>query len=308
MPIKTYILLLIINLISCSSEKKAEDQINLESKSKTKVLFMDSAEILPDIGRPSSTLAVLVNDKVYVFNAGKFFLQRFALGHRAGLIKENITDVRNFFFTDLQSDLSEGIPDLIFIKMIVGSVKSTNIFGPLGSQAQLNKIMQEYTDGFTVEGFSLQPDVSDYNISLNVVSDGEVFSDNLISIDAFSVNRGDLKNSFGYKIKTPDKVLVVTGDISYSESVAENCDECDILIHSVFSIEGLNNISETLKEYQKKFHTSVQELAAIAAVSKPKLLILYNQLYYGISDEDLLKELGKYYKGDVVSAKAYDVF
>ena len=75
MPIKTYILLLIINLISCSSEKKAEDQINLESKSKTKVLFMDSAEILPDIGRPSSTLAVLVNDKVYVFNAGKFFLQ-----------------------------------------------------------------------------------------------------------------------------------------------------------------------------------------------------------------------------------------
>ena len=294
-------------LIGCSWKENHKTKSISTGDTITKVLFLDSAGKLPENSRPSSTLAIIVKDKTYIINAGKLFLQRFALGNKSGLIKENITDVRNFFFTDLQSDLSAGIPDLIFVKMIVGT-SETRIFGPPGSQSLINTILQEYVDGFTVEGFSLQPNVSDYNISINTISEGEVFSDNLIKVNSFSVNRSNLKNSYGYKFKTPDKVIVLAGDVSYSASIAENCKECDILIHSVYSTDGLNNISESSRSYQKEFHTSVEELAAIAEVSKPRLLILYNQLYYGVSDEDLLRELSNYYKGDVVSAKAYDIF
>ena len=51
-----------------------------------------------------------------------------------------------------------------------------------------------------------------------------------------------------------------------------------------------------------------KELAAIANRAKPGLLILYHQLFWGTSEEDLIKELASDYAGKVVSAHDLDVY
>ena len=81
-----------------------------------------------------------------------------------------------------------------------------------------------------------------------------------------------------------------------------------MLIHSVASEDGLLLLPESSRDYQRKFHTFTNELGGLAAVSRPKVLILYNQLYYGVSDSDLISEMGKYFSGDITSAKAFDIY
>jgi len=66
--------------------------------------------------------------------------------------------------------------------------------------------------------------------------------------------------------------------------------------------------SEFWKEYHSQFHTSTYELAEIVGQLKPGLLILYHQLYWGCTDEELVKEITDSYNGKVVSAKDLDIF
>jgi len=60
--------------------------------------------------------------------------------------------------------------------------------------------------------------------------------------------------------------------------------------------------------YHSNVHTSSNELANIASKVKPDLLILYHQLFWGASEEELLAEVKKNYNGKVVSGKDLQVF
>jgi ribonuclease BN (tRNA processing enzyme) len=55
-------------------------------------------------------------------------------------------------------------------------------------------------------------------------------------------------------------------------------------------------------------HTSTHELARIAAKAQPGLLVLYHQLFWGASDQELLDEIAERYSGPVVSGRDLDVY
>jgi ribonuclease Z len=48
---------------------------------------------------------------------------------------------------------------------------------------------------------------------------------------AFVVHHGTLPHAFGYRIRTPDKLIVLSGDAGPPSTVAEQCRGCDILVH-----------------------------------------------------------------------------
>lgn len=63
------------------------------------------------------------------------------------------------------------------------------------------------------------------------------------------------------------------------------------------------------QQYHRAFHTSTSELAHIALRAKPKKLVLSHQLFWGASDDDLVREIrGAGYSGTVISGKDLDVF
>ena len=55
-------------------------------------------------------------------------------------------------------------------------------------------------------------------------------------------------------------------------------------------------------------HTSAHELGKVAAQARPKLLVLYHQLFWGVSEADLLAEVRSQYDGEVISGRDLDVF
>ncbi len=128
-------------------------------------------------------------------------------------------------------------------------------------------------------------------------------------LEAFQVNHGSWPQAFGYKFTTPDKKIVISGDTAPSESIVKMSIGCDVLIHEVYSQQGFERLSPVRQQYHSSFHTSSYELAKIAARAKPGLLILYHQLFFRGSTEDmLLAEIREKYSGNVVSGKDLEIY
>jgi ribonuclease BN (tRNA processing enzyme) len=109
-------------------------------------------------------------------------------------------------------------------------------------------------------------------------------------------------------VQTPDRTIVLSGDTRPTDAVEKQCNACDALIYEVYSNAGFAKLPAIRQKYHAHAHTSATEVGDIATRAKPKLLILYHQLFFGSSDETLLAEVRSHFSGRVVSAKDLDVF
>jgi ribonuclease BN (tRNA processing enzyme) len=101
---------------------------------------------------------------------------------------------------------------------------------------------------------------------------------------------------------------VISGDTAPAEVLVEKARGCDVLIHEVYSVAGLQTRPPSWQRYHTHMHTSSHELAQIAAQIRPELLILYHQLFWNVSEKALLAEVTSHYDGLVVSGRDLDVY
>ncbi len=146
-----------------------------------------------------------------------------------------------------------------------------------------------------------------YIVYTHEIEEGIIYTDKDVKVEAFRVDHGTLE-SYGYKFILPDRTIVISGDTCPSENLIKYAMGCDILIHEVYSATGLKGRTEAWRRYHSSVHTSTHELVEIARKVKPKLLILYHQLFMEQSEEELFHEITEYYEGKVVSGKDLDVF
>ena len=126
--------------------------------------------------------------------------------------------------------------------------------------------------------------------------------------DRFRVKHGTWPNAFGYRFTTPDKVIVISGDAAYDPALEAMANGADILIHEVVSEQALSQRSQFWQNYHRSNHTTSYELAGLASRAKPKLLVLYHVLVFGLEDSVVLEEIQSRYDGEVVLANDLDVF
>jgi ribonuclease BN (tRNA processing enzyme) len=127
-------------------------------------------------------------------------------------------------------------------------------------------------------------------------------------VKAFLVNHGSWDQAFGYRFETADRSIVISGDTTYSEAIAKACNGCDVLVHEVYSQAGFDKRPPDWQKYHSHFHTSSGQLAKISGDAKPGLLVLYHQLFWGTTEDELVAEVRKGYSGKVVSAHDLDVY
>ena len=101
---------------------------------------------------------------------------------------------------------------------------------------------------------------------------------------------------------------MISGDTAPTSNIVENCDGCDVLIHEVYSQAKFEKRPEAWQRYHASFHTSSVELAEIAKKARPGLLILYHQLLWGATPEELLNEIRKIYDGKVKRIMDFGAF
>ncbi len=184
------------------------------------------------------------------------------------------------------------------------------VYGPEGIKDMTGHILDAYREDIRYRLYGYEP-ANNQGWRVNsheITKEGIVYQDVNVKVEAFPVPHGTWPNAWGFRFTTPDKVIVLSGDTAPSEKVIEYAKGADILIHEVYYKKAYDTKNTFWKNYHSRNHTSTYELAEIAAKTQPKVLVLYHILFWGATEEELLKEISHKYNGKVVVGRDLDIF
>jgi ribonuclease BN (tRNA processing enzyme) len=272
--------------------------------SRTTIVMLGTGTPIPDPDRMGPSLAIIVDSVPYIFDAGTGIVRRTVAATRAGVAGLELASLQRVFLTHLHSDHTLGLADLIFTPWIQGRTAPLEIYGPPGTNRLVNGIIDGNDEDIHERlASSGGPSATGWKTNVHEITGGVVYTDARVTIRAFAVPHSAWKYAFGYRVETPDRTIVISGDTRPSPAIAAACNGCDVLIHEVYSDSGFATMKPLRQAYHAQAHTSAKQLGEIATTAKPKLLILTHLLFFGASDERLLAEVRSTFKGNVVLAR-----
>lgn len=276
---------------------------------------------MPDPTRSGPCTAIVVNGTAYLVDFGTGLVRQAAAARKKGVEGLEPVNLRIGFLTHLHADHTLGFPDIILTPWIMGRKVPLEVYGPPGTRNMAEDILKAYEADIQIRTGDLEhANTTGYKVNVHEIQPGIVYRDQNVTVTAFAVHHGKWAHAYGYRFKTPDRTIVISGDASPDDSIQNNCQGCDVLIHEAYSQASFDLVSSEWKQYRLAYHTSSRELAEIAAKAKPSLLIIYHRGNAGCdqarteecreagSEEQLLKEIRQAYKGKVVAGHDLDIY
>jgi ribonuclease Z len=283
-----------------------------EKSNITQVVMLGTGTPNADPNRSGPAVAVIVNGTPYLVDFGPGVVRRAAAmtpdygGSISALEPKNL---RFAFLTHLHSDHSAGLSDLILTPWVLERAQPLELYGPDGIGEMASHVLEAYRADIDYRLNGLEPaNEMGWRVNTHTVEEGVVFEDDNVKVEAFRVRHGTWENAFGYRFTTPDRVIVISGDAAPDEHVEEFARGADILIHEVYSVAGFKRRDPVWQKYHSSNHTSAHELGEIAERAQPGLLVLYHVLFWGETEETVLREVRERFSGDVVLADDLDVY
>ena len=285
----------------------------------TKIVMLGTGTPNPIPERNGPSLAIIVENKSYLIDFGTGLVRRAEEANRMGIHALEAPNLKLGFLTHLHSDHTIGLTDLIYTPWVLERQEPLKIFGPQGIKDMAYHILEAYKEDIDARMYGLEgANTEGIKVEVQEIEEGLVYEDELVKVEAFLVEHPPFK-AYGYKFTTPDKVIVVSGDTIPSENLIKHAKDCDILVHEVYSHQGVKQRSPKWNKYHTSVHTSSVELGEIARRANPKKLVLYHQLFFRVPDKDgnqiseldreieMINEIKENYKGQVISAKDLDI-
>lgn len=276
---------------------------------RTKIVMLGTGTPIPDPDRQGPSLVIVVDSTPYFFDAGTGVVRRAAAAQRAGVAGLRMPQLQHLFITHLHSDHTLGLADLLFTPWIQGRTAPLEVFGPPGTTRMVTSTLSAFDEDIHERiASSAGPSAIGWKANVHEIAEGVVYKDSLVTVRAFAVPHSAWKYAFGYRIDTPDRSIVISGDTRPSAAIAAACNGCDVLIHEVYSDSGFANVPPARQKYHAQAHTSATQLGTIATSAKPKLLILTHILFFGASEDRVLAEVRSTFKGSVVLPRDLQIF
>ena len=272
--------------------------------SDTRVVVLGTGTPNADPDRSGPAVAVVVGGSAYLVDAGPGIVRRAAAAARGGETALEAPKLARVFLTHLHSDHTLGLPDLVLSPWTLERAAPLAVHGPPGTKAMVEHILAAWKEDVELRLTGGEPsNQTGWRAEAHEVAPGVVYRDSLVTVTAFAVPHGAWPSAYGYRFQTADRTVVISGDTGPSDEVARQCGGCDVLVHEVYSAERFRGRPPAWQRYHARYHTSTTEVAALAAKARPKMLVLYHQLYWGATDEDLVREVQRGWNGLVVSAR-----
>ena len=276
----------------------------------TRVVVLGTGTPIPDAFRAGSSIAVIHKGESYLFDAG-------AGAVRNAVIARYKYDIPSLypsliccvFFSHLHSDHTMDFSELAHT-MWWRRNAGLQAWGPQGIERIANGMQEMNSVDVEIRTGGLQPvqNPNGFRVSARTIEPGVLLEKDDLVIEAFAVDHGDIRPAFGFKVTTDDLSLVISGDTAYSETLVEKAQGVDLLFHEVISQQGLLRNSPGFQRYHNSAHTTSEELARLANIVRPGLLVLYHGLFYGTEEELVLDEISAIYDGEVILAEDLDIF
>ncbi len=284
--------------------------LRAQAPARTRVVMLGTGTPNADPDRYGPSVAVIVDETSYLVDFGVGVVRRAAAAEAKGIKALGVTRLTRAFATHLHSDHTLGLSDLILTPWILERDTPLTLYGPRGLRAMANHLVAAYAEDLRIRTRGGEPAhrYDPKRVIVHEIAPGPVYRDDLVTVTAFSVKHGSWEQAFGYRFQTPDRTIVISGDTGPDSHIEDQCRRCDVLVHEVYSGAGFAKRPPEWQAYHSRYHTSARELGAIAARAQPGLLVLYHQLIWSSTEEELLNEVRSVYGGKVVSAHDLDIF
>lgn len=278
------------------------------AKSRTRIVFLGTkGGPRIGLGRSNPANLIMVNDTPIVLDCGE------GVSHQLVAAKVPLQSIKYILLSHLHSDHDLEYGNLAYNAWATGLKTPIHSFGPKGTEAmtkaywEVNKF--DIETRITDEG---RPDLRKLLIAKDIDADGVVLKTDDVTITAFRTPHPPITDNFAYKFETKDGTIVFSSDTEYNPKLAEFAKGVDVLVHEALYVPGIEGIMKkvtngaTLKKHLLAAHTTTEDIGRIAAIAKPKLLVL-SHLVPGdndlITDEQWLEGVKKHYDGKAIVAK-----
>ena len=306
-PFKFLPLALVIVLAWCQSARPQAPAPPLDkSPAEPFVVFLGTGTPGPTPDRQGPSLAVVAGGRAYLVDVGVGVVRQAAAAYAKGIRALQPRGLSIAFVTHLHSDHTIGLPDLILTPWVGGRTAPLELYGPPGISAMAENILKAWEQDIQIRTTGLeQGNTTGYKVNAHDITPGVAYQDANVKVTAFKVLHGSWPMALGYRFDSGGKSIVISGDTSPAESVVENCNGCDLLIHEVYlNLPAESGTAGHWARYMKAFHTSAAELADIATRAHAKALVATHVVGDPAGLEAALK---KGYAGKVTIARDLDV-
>jgi ribonuclease Z len=259
------------------------------------LLLLGTGYPRPDPERAGPATAVIVNDKIFLVDAGRGVTLRWAAANLP------LKSLHAVFLTHLHSDHISGLPDLFNTSWIFGRYQPLRLFGPPGTREMSDAMVAFFAVDIKVRRdlTEMQPGAG-ATVEAHVVEEGVAYKDADVTVTAFRVDHSPVQHAFGYRFDAGGKAIVISGDTCPSDNLIKHAKGADVLVHEAYLPEHFDKVdTPEVAARLTAYHTSAEEVGRAAQAADVKLLVL-THLIPGDADEGFREGAARFYKGKIV--------
>jgi ribonuclease BN (tRNA processing enzyme) len=281
----------------------------------TQIVMLGTGSPVPDPDRSGPATAIIVNGMPYLVDFGPGVVRRATAAYRSGVTAfgPGATNITTAFLTHLHSDHTIGYPDLIFTPWVMGRKAPLTVLGPTGLKAMTDNILKAWAVDIDAR-VNGRHNATGCEVHTREIGPGVVYRDANVKVTAFQAHHREMRDSFGYRFDTPDRIVVISGDSTPTQAIIDHGRGCDVMIHECYSLASYEKVTPEWQEFRRTHHTSTRELAEIATETAPGLLVLYHRANAGggeanpNAEQEMIDEVRQFYRGPVVTGHDLDIF
>ena len=251
----------------------------------------------PTAERAGPSCAVIAGKKVFIVDAGRGAVMRFAA---TGIPWSAIEAV---FLTHLHSDHIDGLPDLYHCTWQFGNPKPFQLYGPKGTKGIADGMLQFYGPDIHIRRDLTEMIPGDgAKIEAREIEQGVVYEiPGELRITAFKVDHRPVEPAFGYRFDSGQHSVVITGDTKPNSNLVRYAEGADILVQEAYVLpDSLNGAENGAHWSIYDYHTSAKEAGETAEKAGVKMLVLTHLIPASANERDFLEEAQKAFSGKTI--------
>jgi ribonuclease BN (tRNA processing enzyme) len=278
------------------------------AKSRTRIVFLGTkGGPRIGLGRSNPANLIMVNNTPIVLDCGE------GVSHQLVAAKVPLQSIKYILLSHLHSDHDLEYGNLAYNAWATGLKTPIHSFGPKGTEAMTKAYWE--VNKFDIEtriADEGRPDLRKLLIAKDINADGVVLKTDDVTVTAFRTPHPPIMDNFAYKFETAEGTIVFSSDTEYNPKLGEFAKGCDVLVHEALYVPGIDGIMKkvtngaSLRKHLLAAHTTTEDIGRVAAIAKPKLLVL-SHLVPGdndsITDDQWLEGVRKHFDGKAIVAK-----
>lgn len=270
------------------------------------VITLGTGNPFPDPERQGPATAVVVDGRLFLFDAGSGVERQLQAAHLP------ISGPTALFITHLHTDHTLGLADLILTSWVMRRTRPFPIYGPPGTRAMVDHLLAAYAEDIRIRTDGMEHEVKDgWRVTVHEIGAGVAFDSGGVRIAAIPVRHGSWPVALGFRVDAGGRSIVISGDTRPSDSLEAAAQGVDVLVHEAYASSKVKAEDrpggQDWPAYLRAFHTSDEELGALAARAAPRLLVLTHVLRMGATDSAIVAAVRHGgYQGPISMAKDLD--